>query len=50
MVGTTGFTGEQLGQMKSAIEGHAAAVISPNFSVGVNVFWKLLADAPLLLE
>lgn len=50
VVGTTGFTGEQLGQMKSAIDGHAAAVISPNFSVGVNVFWRLLAVAAAALK
>jgi 4-hydroxy-tetrahydrodipicolinate reductase len=36
--------------MKKAIEGHVAAVISPNFSLGVNVFWKLVADAAAALK
>src|SRR5512137_749617 len=39
VVGTTGFSAEQHAAMKKAIEGNAAAVISPNFSLGVNVFW-----------
>ncbi len=46
VVGTTGFTQEQRSLMESAIrENNVAAVISPNFSVGVNVFWGLLAEA-----
>jgi 4-hydroxy-tetrahydrodipicolinate reductase len=36
--------------MREAIEGNVAAVISPNFSLGVNVFWKLVAEAALALE
>lgn len=50
VVGTTGFSEGQLDQMKSAIEGHVAAVISPNFSIGVNVFWRLLAVAATALK
>ena len=50
VVGTTGLSKEQLLKMKGAIEGNVAAVISPNFSVGVNVFWKLLADAANALK
>ena len=50
VVGTTGFSQEQLSKMKGAIEGNVAAVISPNFSVGVNVFWKLLAEAASALK
>ncbi len=46
VVGTTGFTPEQRAAMESAIrENNVAAVISPNFSIGVNVFWGLLAEA-----
>ena len=46
VVGTTGFTPEQRASMEKAIkENKVAAVISPNFSIGVNVFWGLLADA-----
>ncbi len=45
VVGTTGFSKEQFKEMESAIKGHVPAIISPNFSIGVNVFWKLIADA-----
>ena len=50
VVGTTGISPEQHSQMRNAIEGHVAAVITPNFSVGVNVFWKLVADAAAALK
>jgi len=50
VVGTTGFSVDQMDQMKKAIDGRVAAVISPNFSVGVNVFWKLLAAAGASLK
>ncbi len=46
VVGTTGFTPEQRELMDKAIkENDVSAVISPNFSIGVNVFWGLLAEA-----
>lgn len=45
VVGTTGFSSDQLARMRNAIDGRVAAVISPNFSIGVNVFWKLIAIA-----
>ncbi|MDD1757407.1 MAG: 4-hydroxy-tetrahydrodipicolinate reductase [Methanotrichaceae archaeon] len=50
VVGTTGFKQEQIIQMREAIEGNVAAVISPNFSLGVNVFWKLIALAAETLK
>lgn len=50
VVGTTGFTQEQHAQMKKAIEGRVSAVISPNFSVGVNIFWRLIASAAEALK
>jgi 4-hydroxy-tetrahydrodipicolinate reductase len=50
VVGTTGFSSEQHSQMKEAIDGHVAAVITPNFALGVNVFWKLVADAAAALK
>lgn len=50
VVGTTGFSEGQLDQMKRAVDGHVAAVISPNFSIGVNVFWRLLAVAAAALK
>ena len=50
VVGTTGFSAEQHSRMREAIEGRVAAVITPNFSVGVNVFWKLVGQAAAALQ
>ena len=41
VLGTTGFTEEQNRQIRSAVEGKVPAVFSPNYSVGVNMFFKL---------
>ena len=50
VVGTTGFTQQQGKEMEEAIKrGKIRAVISPNFSVGVNVFFKAARDAARLL-
>ncbi|MCQ8893910.1 MAG: 4-hydroxy-tetrahydrodipicolinate reductase [Methanolinea sp.] len=49
VVGTTGFSPEQRAEMSRAIEGHVAAVISSNFSIGVNIFWQLVRQAARLL-
>lgn len=40
VVGTTGFSAEQWKEIEEAVK--VPAVISPNFSVGVNLFWKTL--------
>lgn len=45
VVGTTGFSEAQSNEVRKAIEDSVAAVISPNFSVGVNIFWKLVEVA-----
>ncbi len=45
VVGTTGFSPEQRQEATAAIEGRIAAIISPNFSIGVNVFWRLVKEA-----
>ncbi len=50
VVGTTGFSQDQLSRMRTAIDGKVAAIISPNFSVGVNLFWKLIAIAAETLK
>ncbi len=51
VVGTTGFDEAQKKEMADAIKkGGVAAIISPNFSVGVQVFLKLLAEAAKDLE
>jgi 4-hydroxy-tetrahydrodipicolinate reductase len=49
VVGTTGFSAEQREEMRKAIEGHVPAVISSNFSIGVNIYWELLRSAARLL-
>jgi 4-hydroxy-tetrahydrodipicolinate reductase len=45
VVGTTGFTTEQLAIISAAIEDKVPAVISSNFSVGVNIFWRLVRES-----
>lgn len=49
VVGTTGFSEDQRSQMAGAIEGHVPAVISSNFSIGVNIFWQLIRNAARML-
>jgi len=49
VIGTTGWSGE-MDRVQRAIEEHgSAAVWSPNYSVGVNVFFRLAAEAARLL-
>jgi len=49
VVGTTGWL-EQIDQVKRIIEAnHTGLVWSPNFSIGVNVFFRLVAEAARLL-
>jgi len=50
VVGTTGFSADQLAEMATAIEGNVPAVISSNFSVGMNIFWQLVRNAGKLLK
>jgi 4-hydroxy-tetrahydrodipicolinate reductase len=51
VVGTTGFDERQRQEMADAIQaGGVAAIISPNFSVGVQIFLKLLAEAAKNLD
>ena len=46
IIGTTGLTKEQRAIIDEAIrENQVSAVISPNFSVGVNVFFKIIKEA-----
>jgi 4-hydroxy-tetrahydrodipicolinate reductase len=46
IIGTTGLTPEQRALIDGAIqEGQVSAVISPNYSVGVNVFFKIIKEA-----
>jgi len=51
LVGTTGFDQAQKKEMEDAIKaGKVAAIITPNFSVGVQVFLKILAEAARNLD
>lgn len=51
VIGTTGFTEEQMKELKDNItRNNIGVVISPNMSVGVNVFWNLVKDASKLLK
>ncbi len=51
VIGTTGFTPAQRMDMAKSIEGKVPAVISSNFSIGVNIFWQLIREAaPLLAD
>ena len=45
VVGTTGFTPKQRDEMNRAVEAAVPAVITSNFSVGVNIFWFLVREA-----
>jgi len=45
VVGTTGFSDEQMTEIVSTIEENSIrAIIAPNMAVGVNVFFKILKD------
>jgi 4-hydroxy-tetrahydrodipicolinate reductase len=45
VVGTTGFSAQQRDEMRRAVEASVPAVVSSNFSVGVNIFWFLIREA-----
>lgn len=51
VVGTTGFSQEQISVIEDTVRSAGIpAVISPNFSLGVNVFWKLVEMAARALS
>lgn len=52
VVGTTGFSDEQMEEIKKSIATNKIkAVIAPNMAVGVNVFFKIIKDlAPILAD
>lgn len=51
VVGTTGLPEELLRRFEvSVVENNVSAVVSPNFSVGVNVFWKMCGVLAAVLE
>lgn len=44
VLGTTGFTPDQNKQVTAAMSGKVPAVFSPNYSIGVNILFKLAAQ------
>jgi len=49
VVGTTGWLGE-LERVRAAVERHGIGLVwSPNYSIGVNAFFRLVAEAARLL-
>ena len=51
VVGTTGLSEDALSQFEAQVtERNVSAVVSPNFSVGVNVFWKMCGLLAAVLE
>ncbi|MFN7993546.1 MAG: dihydrodipicolinate reductase C-terminal domain-containing protein [Bryobacteraceae bacterium] len=50
VVGTTGWL-DQMTRVKAAVERHGIGLVwSPNYSIGVNAFFRLVAEAARLLE
>jgi 4-hydroxy-tetrahydrodipicolinate reductase len=49
VIGTTGWLAEEQRVRDAVSAGNSAAVWSPNYSVGVNVFFRLVAEAARLL-
>lgn len=46
VIGTTGFSEKELDELRGEIKKNkVGAVISPNMSIGVNVFWKVVENA-----
>ena len=51
VIGTTGLPEDLLRRFEaSVVENNVSAVVSPNFSVGVNVFWKMCGVLAAVLE
>jgi 4-hydroxy-tetrahydrodipicolinate reductase len=50
VTGTTGWT-DQMDRVRAAVEQHRTGLVwSPNFSIGVNVFFRVVREAARLLE
>lgn len=50
VVGTTGFSDDEMMEIKAAIDkNQVRAVIAPNMAVGVNVFFKILKDLAVII-
>jgi len=50
VIGTTGFSEQQMGELRKTVsENKIGAVVSPNMSIGVNVYWHILREAARML-
>lgn len=47
VIGTTGFNEDQTRSIRGTLEGRVPAVISPNFSIGVNLLFKIIETCGL---
>jgi len=47
VMGTTGFSEDEMTTVRGTLEGRVPAVISPNFSIGVNVLFKMIETCRL---
>ena len=50
VVGTTGFSDEQKLQLEELVNGRVSCIVSPNFSIGVNAFFRIVELAAGLLQ
>lgn len=50
VVGTTGFSQEQRVQLEELVNERVPCIISPNFSIGVNAFFRIVEGASRLLS
>lgn len=51
VVGTTGISPDTMTKFAASVRRHSiSAVVTPNFSIGVNVFWKLCGDMAAVLK
>jgi len=48
VMGTTGFTAEQMNALREAVRFKVPAVFSPNYAIGINVFFRLIETLGLL--
>jgi len=47
VMGTTGFNADEMRRIRETLEGKVPAVVSPNFSIGVNLLFKMIETCKL---
>ena len=45
VIGTTGLSDSQIDMIRRTVDGKVSAVMSTNYSIGVNIFWQLIREA-----